>query len=83
MGSWLNGVQMAAINIQKQDRYWVINRQMFLNTPYRLKPVWMRNKDLLEKTDIPGLRALSIVIASATVQIDLNTHKGVSSVGGN
>lgn len=44
MGSWLNGAQMVAINTQKQDRDWQINFTMFRDTPYRLKPKWMRTK---------------------------------------
>lgn len=62
VGAWLNGVQMAAINTQKQDRYWQVNYEMFRDTPYRLKPQWMRSRQALEarfaQGSVPRLRNL-------------------------
>ncbi len=49
IGSWLNGAQMVALNTQKQDKDWHINYCMFKNTAFRLKPLWMREKEALQR----------------------------------
>lgn len=53
--AWKSGCQMAAFNIQKQDRYWFINNEFFKGKSFRLKPDWLLTDNLTNTAHIFNL----------------------------
>lgn len=65
------GIQIAAINIQKQDRYYIISREFFRNGPYRLKPEWLLKKD----SDYRDYKKTLILFIDSTFNIKVYSPK--------
>jgi phosphatidylinositol phospholipase C beta len=76
---WLSGVQMVAINFQTQDRALEINRAMFKDGPYRLKPAWM----LDDHVEWPKLHELTLETNDIALELHHPSGEGdAHPVGG-
>jgi hypothetical protein len=67
---WQIGCQMVSINLQTQDRYFLINEEFFKNGPYRLKPIWLLNK----KIKYPNLISLKLSYDLQNKNINLEVY---------